>query len=238
MGLILYEPIPKPTSFNPELPPGIDAWWERAAARDREQRFQSAKEMADQLGEVLGLGVTIRVTTVRPTHRGSYPSINEQSGVIYAAAHPTPGDALCRTGVEPIQRSGLHLGPGSRPKVTWLPFAVAAVLLIISAAILGVWIKSRSVYTGPSSHASSMPRAREEGGASGSQTISNQTKAAEPRTPESLPMAMPDVPSEGSAGVNGTTGADSPIPNRADKRVPLRNHTPPRHSARRRDYGI
>jgi serine/threonine protein kinase len=97
MALILYEPIPKPTSFNPNLPPGIDAWWKRAAARDREQRFQSAKEMADELGAVLGVGTIVRVPTVRPRHRSSYPSINDQSGVIIALAatatvaeHSTP----------------------------------------------------------------------------------------------------------------------------------------------------
>ena len=88
MGLILYEPIPKPTSFNPDLPLGIDAWWERAASRDREQRYQSAKEMADQLGAVLGVGTIVRVPTVHPRLRSSYPSVNEQSGVIIAPVAP------------------------------------------------------------------------------------------------------------------------------------------------------
>jgi serine/threonine protein kinase len=43
MGLILYEDLPKPTERNPELPPALDEWWQRAAARDPEERFQSAK---------------------------------------------------------------------------------------------------------------------------------------------------------------------------------------------------
>ena len=84
MGMILYEPIPKPTDFNSELPPGIDAWWERAAARDRELRFRSAKEMADELGVVLGVQVGVTVPTVPPRNIGSFPGASEKSGIITA----------------------------------------------------------------------------------------------------------------------------------------------------------
>ena len=82
MGLILYEPIPKPSMFNAELPEGVDEWWLRAAARDRDQRFQSAKEMADSLGVVLGVRTTVHVPTVPPRRHGSIPFLNENSGLI------------------------------------------------------------------------------------------------------------------------------------------------------------
>ena len=54
MGAILYERIPAPTEFNPELTRAIDGWWRKAAARDRELRYQSAKELADALGDAIG----------------------------------------------------------------------------------------------------------------------------------------------------------------------------------------
>jgi serine/threonine-protein kinase len=44
MGMILYDDIPIPSQRNPELSSEIDDWWKRAAARDREQRFESAKD--------------------------------------------------------------------------------------------------------------------------------------------------------------------------------------------------
>jgi serine/threonine protein kinase len=54
MGLILYEPIPKLSEYRPDLPKLLDAWWERAVARDPDERFQSAKEFADNLAAAIG----------------------------------------------------------------------------------------------------------------------------------------------------------------------------------------
>ena len=84
MGMILYEPLPKILSFNRELPAGVEGWWEHAAARDREQRFNSAKEMADELGVLLGLESVVTVPSVPPRHISSFPPSNEKSGVITA----------------------------------------------------------------------------------------------------------------------------------------------------------
>jgi serine/threonine-protein kinase len=66
MGMILYDDIPMPSQRNPELPPEIDAWWKRAAARDREQRFESAKDLADALGAAIGVSRAIAVPSVVP----------------------------------------------------------------------------------------------------------------------------------------------------------------------------
>lgn len=86
MGLILYEDLPTPTLKNPKLPPAIDAWWERAAARDREERFQSAKELADTLGAALGIQRVVQVQAMSP-RRGSFP---DGSGPFPAYATVTP----------------------------------------------------------------------------------------------------------------------------------------------------
>ena len=52
---IMVHPLPVPSALAP-VPPGFDAWWTRAAARDPDQRFQSAKELSDAL--ILALGVS------------------------------------------------------------------------------------------------------------------------------------------------------------------------------------
>ncbi len=77
MGLILYEPLPMPTQRNPRLPPAVDAWWERAAAREREERFQSAQELADALREALGLETLVVVSAGSPYRSGSMSSVRE-----------------------------------------------------------------------------------------------------------------------------------------------------------------
>jgi len=88
MGQILYEPLPVPSLVNRSLPKQFDDWWQRAASRNREDRFQSAKEMADRLGAVLGVESVVVVPTMPPRHRASFPPPAEYSGVITAAKLP------------------------------------------------------------------------------------------------------------------------------------------------------
>jgi len=47
------DPLPRPTDANPALPSAVDAWFARACAREPEERFASAKEMADALAAAL-----------------------------------------------------------------------------------------------------------------------------------------------------------------------------------------
>jgi eukaryotic-like serine/threonine-protein kinase len=49
MGMILYDPIPRITDRDSSLPAEIEEFWQRAINRDRELRFQSAKELSDTL---------------------------------------------------------------------------------------------------------------------------------------------------------------------------------------------
>jgi len=51
MGMILYDTIPRITDRDPSLPPELETFWQRAINRDRELRFQSAKELSDALAE-------------------------------------------------------------------------------------------------------------------------------------------------------------------------------------------
>jgi serine/threonine protein kinase len=48
-------PIPIPSAYVPDLPPGFDAWINRALSREPEGRFQSAVELASSLSAVCGL---------------------------------------------------------------------------------------------------------------------------------------------------------------------------------------
>ena len=48
------EPHPPLTKIVPELPLSVDEWFKRACARDVEQRFTSAKELAESLARAVG----------------------------------------------------------------------------------------------------------------------------------------------------------------------------------------
>ena len=50
---VLYEPVPRITDLDGRFPAELEAWFERALARDPECRFQSARELADALADAL-----------------------------------------------------------------------------------------------------------------------------------------------------------------------------------------
>ena len=55
MMQICSDPVPRPSSIA-EVPPGFDAWFARAMERDPAARFQSVRELADALAEILTPG--------------------------------------------------------------------------------------------------------------------------------------------------------------------------------------
>ena len=50
---IATAPLPPPSKFRPDLPPTFDAWFRKALERDANKRFQTAKELADELARAL-----------------------------------------------------------------------------------------------------------------------------------------------------------------------------------------
>jgi len=81
MGRILYEPLPKPTDYNSDLSREVDAWWSRAAARKREDRFDSAKEFVDALAEALGVERSLSVPPPGRLRSSSVPGLTRASGI-------------------------------------------------------------------------------------------------------------------------------------------------------------
>ncbi len=50
---IATSPLPLPSRFRPDLPPAFDLWFKRALERSADARFQTAKELADELARAL-----------------------------------------------------------------------------------------------------------------------------------------------------------------------------------------
>jgi len=75
MGMIIYDPIPPINTSVTGLPDTLELWWQRAVARDREQRFQSAKELSDSFGEAIETSKQMLVPSIAP--RVALPSFND-----------------------------------------------------------------------------------------------------------------------------------------------------------------
>ena len=96
-----------PSQINPALPPAIDAWYFRACARDRAQRFATANEMAQALTAIAATPVTNAQTQVssgggwngmwsyQPTaaQTPAFTPPTAQSGAPAADTRPSPGAA-------------------------------------------------------------------------------------------------------------------------------------------------
>ncbi len=53
---IATSPLPLPSRFRPDLPPAFDAWFKKALERNADARFQTAKELAEELAKALDTG--------------------------------------------------------------------------------------------------------------------------------------------------------------------------------------
>ncbi len=53
---IATSPLPLPSRFRPDLPPAFDLWFRKALERSADARFQTAKELAEELAKALDTG--------------------------------------------------------------------------------------------------------------------------------------------------------------------------------------
>jgi serine/threonine-protein kinase len=89
-----------PSQHRPDLPPLIDVWMARALARDRDARFSSAKEMADELRVAAGMP---RLARLRDVHSSSVlgpgPSSPTRMDAALSAFPGTRGSSLWKVAV-------------------------------------------------------------------------------------------------------------------------------------------
>ena len=75
-GNILTQPVPPISQYDAELPLALDEWVQRALDREPEQRFQSAKELADSFAAAIGYA---RLTIPSLPPRAEMPSFSDFS---------------------------------------------------------------------------------------------------------------------------------------------------------------
>jgi serine/threonine-protein kinase len=99
------EPLPLPSSIVPELGPAVDAWFQRACARRAEDRFGSAKEMAEALAAAVGGQMPKSVEVPRiSTGTADVPSrsttlvagATTEAGLVRGTSPPSSGSKLVR----------------------------------------------------------------------------------------------------------------------------------------------
>ena len=85
---IIVAPLPVPSLVAPGLlPSAFDAWWAKAANRDPDLRYQTARDLSEGLAAVFGLSVELSDRSL-PTSSGAFPFIP-----VRIAASPVSGVA-------------------------------------------------------------------------------------------------------------------------------------------------
>jgi serine/threonine-protein kinase len=241
MGMILYDDIPVPSQRNPELPPEIDEWWKRAAARDREQRFESAKDLSDALGAAIGASRAIAVPSVAPRR------------VSLAEIDPLLGAPDGRETDAPLTNTRISSAPGiprgfvsrirarfitSRMWIRRVPrrhLAMAAVVAGIVAGAAITFMATSSSSTSPTTAAAPVAPAELNQGPT---PVPTPIVYPEEKAPK--PEPIDSFPTEPSATASASA-APSPSAKSAGTRPSIKTG-PPRAPAKKpvkgRDYGI
>jgi hypothetical protein len=142
---ICTEPIPRASQLGP-CPLAFDGWFERALAREPAQRFQSARELAEELRRVCGLESTVPVP----------------AGASLTAGAPFPATVgmapVSAFSVGPVSHTSPQLplhGPG------WLGWMMGGGLALLACIGLAFWLfgPSRATPNGgsPSAAAAGLP---------------------------------------------------------------------------------
>jgi serine/threonine protein kinase len=90
---IIVQPVPIPSRVT-QVPPGFDAWWARAAERNPDNRFPTAKEFANALTAALGLGTDTNAITsstgIAPQLRGTAMMVHQHPPAATPQPHLAP----------------------------------------------------------------------------------------------------------------------------------------------------
>ncbi len=186
------EPLPLPSRVNAKLPEAFDHWFAHACARPPEERFASAKELADQLAAALTGQVPNSVSFNKPGGRVELDFANAKTTL----------DAQLATDA----RLGLHTAnqttPGAGRSIQKVLVGVAVVVIGFASAFVGIRQIRRDPGTGtaatsaaPASaateNATAPPSASPPPGAPADGTP--PTTSAGATRPPGLPPASPPV---------------------------------------------
>ncbi|MBK8251224.1 MAG: serine/threonine protein kinase [Polyangiaceae bacterium] len=133
VSAVQQQPLPKASTLAPELGPEVDAFFERALAKNPADRFQTAQELAKATVDLTA------VTTTSPAGRKEFATTVKASPDIAALIQPP-----VRRGVETVPSTIVvpHIGKPRQasappaPNRTWLFVTLGLVLFVIVAAFV------------------------------------------------------------------------------------------------------
>jgi serine/threonine protein kinase len=140
MMMHILEPVPNMLKAKPDLPQGIKSWLEKVLAKEPEDRFQSAQEMADALQAALR--GEVHPTLLQTSSETVLAEGSQQATILGAPATVmTPSGGMPRPVAPPVSPPPPVAKP--KPKIRWLPITIGIVgvvgIIVVVIVALAAW---------------------------------------------------------------------------------------------------
>jgi serine/threonine protein kinase len=240
---IMTWPLPVPSAVG-VVPPAFDSWWRKAACREPDGRFQSARELAESLA--LALGVTTSALA-----RSSAPDV-APSLAAPRRMTSTGGGTVAMGHSGPSTHVSLSLSGAAPPKKRGVSVAVAVTCAALAAAAaVTLYLRPRAVpgdaapsaAAGPTVTASPPPVVSPAAAADAAPALAQP--AVEASAAEAAPAAAADPDPPATAAATQPSSPRSVPPKQAPRRgtaadpTPIRPAAPPKSDVSdRTDYGF
>jgi len=210
---IMVKPLPMPSQERPGLPPSIDAWFAKACARDPNDRFQTAKELADALATALSQGAATEVMTAREVNamvRGATLPLNTPNpitgpGIGTTTPNPAAGSGPYAAAATP--NPALQTGPGAPTpyahagtidetpkKKSMLPIVLGAGGVVAVLAIVGAVFATRTHEPAANGATASTSTASTNSATAATSTVAADTSTSAPSTAPAIATAASATP--------------------------------------------
>jgi serine/threonine-protein kinase len=135
---ICTSPVPIPSSLT-KVPRGFDEWFVRGTQRDKARRFQSAREMADELVKIATgtTGPMRAIPSISTPRTGPVPAVSTPGSNTASSSTP-PGEKPDQLELTTGQRSAV-VSSSSRPRPAQSP-ALLALLGMAALIVIGVGV--------------------------------------------------------------------------------------------------
>ena len=221
-------PLPTPSETNGLLPKSVDAWFFRACARAPDQRFQSAKELADALGAAIH-GTAPTAISLAPSSGPAADSIE----LARTALSASPVSVQSAPDPKTRTDAGLDLSPtlpparGNRTMVYGLGGAVALGLVLAGVALYKSTVTTETASGTGGAGGIAIDLLRAHGSASASASVglfppppSATSEATAPSASASHATALPLPTGHATTKPSGSVGIPSASASASVKVVP------------------
>jgi serine/threonine-protein kinase len=217
-------PIPVPSEIVSDVPPGFDAWMDRALSRDPSARFSSAAELAEALALVCGV-------PVRPGHTTGDIPLDSSPGLRITPTYPSgplsaDSTLASRRIAAPVPGPDVSIGggitntalPARRSKAS-IVATVVAVLVAIGVSTVALVNSRPSPAVGTAAEGAATHAPPPSAAASPEPVEAPRPPAAVPSASDSAPARLEPAPGA-SASTIATASAPRGRPSKSTKKGP------------------